>query len=309
MKNRLAFPIATGLFIVVVSAFYLRGLSSVPFHPDEQTYLFMSGDFERFFSNPSQLYWNPARSDDLRQKYRLRDAPLARWLIGLGRQLARRPAPQVDWDWSKDWVANQSNGALPSEDLLLVGRWSVAFLFPFSLWLIYQVAKSIGSNLSGWAAMILLASHALVLLHTRRAMAESVLLFSILLTLWALSRFADRPFWLALPAALAFNAKQSVAPLVLLCWGTTLLTPPQAQLSLRRRLQQALFFGMLFALVAVALNPVLWSNPWRSALAAWQERTSLVEEQVAAIRQVNPELVWESYPPTSFGDDCPSVFH
>ncbi|MFN3309147.1 MAG: hypothetical protein ACK44E_08055, partial [Anaerolineales bacterium] len=88
---------------------------------------------------------------------------------------------------------------------------------------------------------------------------------------------------------------------VLLCWGNTLLAVPQAQLSFRRRLQQALFFGMLFALVTLALNPVLWSNPWRSALAAWQERNSLVQEQVAAIRQVNPELVWESYPQRVLG--------
>ncbi|MCX8062630.1 MAG: glycosyltransferase family 39 protein [Anaerolineales bacterium] len=289
------------LFILLISIYYLSGLPSVPFHPDEQTYLFMSGDFERFVANPSQLYWDPNQSADLRQKYRLRDAPLARWLIGIGRQLARTPPPQVDWDWTKDWQTNQSNGALPSEKLLLVGRWSVAFLFPFSLWLMFQVAKSGGGNLSGWAAMILLASHALVLLHTRRAMAESGLLFSVLLTLWAIQRFADRPSWLAISAALAFNAKQSTAPLAILCFGIALVAPLKTNPNPRKQFLQAFAYGVLFVLVTLALNPVLWSNPVRAAIAAWQERTALVEEQVAAIRRVDAELVWESYPQRAFG--------
>ncbi|MCS7248993.1 MAG: hypothetical protein NZ840_12245 [Anaerolineales bacterium] len=291
--------IALGLFILLASFSYFAGLLSVPFHPDEQTYLFMSGDFERFFANPSLLYWNPNRLTDLRQKYRLRDAPLARWLIGVGRQFARAPAPEVDWDWSESWENNRSNGALPSLSLLLVGRWSVAFLFPFSLWLMFQVGKSIGGSLSGWVAMILLSGHALVLLHTRRAMAESGLIFSILLTLWAIQRFVDHPHWLAIPAALAFNAKQSAAPLAALCLGITLIAPKEN--SLQKRLLQATVYGMLFALVTLALNPVLWGHPMRAAVAAWRERTALVEEQVAAIRAVNPELVWESYPRRALG--------
>lgn len=298
-KPRQLYPVI--LFIVIASCLYFRGLSSAPFHPDEQTYLYMSGDLERFLAKPSQLFWSPAQETDLRQKYRLRDAPLSRWLIGIGRQIARQPAPQVDWDWSEDWETNRAHGALPAPDLLLVGRWSVAVFFPFSLWLMFQISKSIGGNLSGWTATILLASHALVLLHTRRAMAESGLLFCVLLTLWALNRDTERPYWLALPAALAFNAKQSVAPLAVLCWAVVLFTPGEKRLSLKKRLWQGLLFGLQFVFVTLMLNPVLWSNPWRAALAAWQERTALVNQQVTAIRSVSPELVWESYPQRMFG--------
>lgn len=301
MKNRSLQTILLSLCIGIISAFYFSGLPYVPFHPDEQTYLFMSGDFERFFTNPSQLFWDPNQPTDLRQKYRLRDAPLARWLIGIGRQLTRLPAPQADWDWSKRWEENRSNGALPSPRLLLVGRWSVAFLFPVSLWLMFQVAQSIGGNRSGWIALALLASHALVLLHTRRAMAESGLLFSVLFTLWAIQRFAERPYWLAIPAALAFNAKQSAAPLAVLCFGIPLIAPTETHRPLHKRLLQGVAYGVLFALVTFALNPVLWSHPLRAAIAAWQERTALVAEQTAAIRAVNPDLVWESYPQRAFG--------
>jgi hypothetical protein len=294
MKNQLPQKIAILGFIGLISIGYFLGLSGVPFHPDEQTYLFMSGDVERFFRNPSQLFWNPAHSADLRQKYRLRDAPLSRWLIGIGRQIARKPAPQVDWDWSKDWQANEANGALPSPDLLLVGRWSVAFLFPLSLWLMFQVAQEAGGVLSGWLAMLLLAGNALILLHTRRAMAESSLLFTLLLTLWSMKRFRRQPHWAAIPSALAFNAKQSSAPVILLCWAMTLLAPAETYISLKQRLKHTFFFGLIFASITLALNPVLWSDPLRASLAAWEERASLVKEQVAAIRAVNPELVWES---------------
>ena len=293
-KNQFAQTIVILGFIVPVSIGYFLGLPGVPFHPDEQTYLFMSGDVDRFFSNPGDLFWNPSQATELRQKYRLRDAPLSRWLIGIGRQIARKPAPQVDWDWSKDWETNQANGALPPQDLLLAGRLSVAFLFPLSLWLMFQVAKSIGNNLSGWAAMVILASHGLVLLHTRRAMAESALLFTCLLTLWLIQRPERSPWWIGLAAALAFNAKQSAAPLVLLAGVAVWCSGSESGLRFPQRFRNFIFFCLTFGLVTFLLNPFLWSNPLAAGRAAWFERNQLVVQQVEMVRAVNPEMVWET---------------
>jgi 4-amino-4-deoxy-L-arabinose transferase-like glycosyltransferase len=293
-KNQFAQTIVILGFIVLVSIGYFLGLPGVPFHPDEQTYLFMSGDVDRFFSNPGDLFWNPSQATELRQKYRLRDAPLSRWLIGIGRQIARKPAPQVDWDWSKDWETNQANGALPPQDLLLAGRLSVAFLFPLSLWLMFQVAKSIGNNLSGWAAMVILASHGLVLLHTRRAMAESALLFTCLLTLWLIQRPERSPWWIGLAAALAFNAKQSAAPLVLLAGVAVWCSGSESGLRFPQRFRNFIFFCLTFGLVTFLLNPFLWSNPLAAGRAAWFERNQLVVQQVEMVRAVNPEMVWET---------------
>ncbi len=295
MLNDRSLSIALILTIGLCSIVYFSGLSGVPFHPDEQTYLYMSGDFERLFTNPNQLYWNPSQSADIRQKYRLRDAPLARWMIGLGRQIGRTPAPEVDWDWSQDWQTNLAKGALPQARLLSLGRWSVAILFPFSLWLMFQIAKTAGGNLSGWVAMLALATNALILLHTRRAMAESGLIFSILLTLWSFQRFSHKPHWTAMATALAFNAKQSALPLVFLGWVNTLFSPSMTNISLSKRIQRAIQYGVIFACFTLALNPVLWSNPVRASFDAWQERILIVEDQVAAIRSVDPEMVWERY--------------
>lgn len=294
LRNQFPQTMAILGFIVLVSIGYFLGLPGVPFHPDEQTYLFMSGDVERFFSNPSSLYWQPTQATDLRQKYRLRDAPLTRWLIGIGRQIARQPTPQVDWDWGKDWDTNRANGALPAQDVLLVGRLSVAFLFPLSLWLMFAIAKSIGSDLSGWAAMVILAGNGLVLLHTRRAMAESALLFTCLLTLWLVQRPQRSAWWIGLAAALAFNAKQSAAPLVLLSAIAVLSSEGESGWRFPNRFHNFLFFCLTFGLVTFSLNPFLWSNPILAGRAAWFERNQLVSQQVEMVRSVNPEMVWET---------------
>ena len=36
-------------FILIASLIYLAGVNSVPFHPDESTYIYMSSDFQMFF--------------------------------------------------------------------------------------------------------------------------------------------------------------------------------------------------------------------------------------------------------------------
>ena len=159
------------LFVLVVTIFYLGGVQSVPFHPDESTAIFMSSDFETFFSKPSSLFWNPNNEQDLRQHYRELDAPLTRYLIGFGRWVTGQPATTNDWNWSASWDSNQQSGALPDPRLLLIARLSVAILFPFDLLLIFDAVRSMGNQLTAWASVILFVLNALILLHTRRAMA------------------------------------------------------------------------------------------------------------------------------------------
>ena len=79
------------VFILIVSLVYLAGVSSVPFHPDESTYIYMSSDFETFFRQPSEVFWQPEKSDELRQHYRLLDPPVLRTWIGFVRWLTRQP--------------------------------------------------------------------------------------------------------------------------------------------------------------------------------------------------------------------------
>lgn len=281
------------LFVLLVSAAYLSGIPAVPFHPDESTQIFMSSDLEIFFQNAPALYWAPDSAQPLRQHYRLLDAPLARLLIGFGRNITGAPPLQNDWDWSKDWQQNQQAGALPEERLLRLSRFSVAILFPFSLMLLYATAHALGGPSLGWASTILLAGNALVLLHTRRAMAESALLFTSILTLWALVRFQKQPLWIAAPAALAFNAKQTAAVFFLVGLAAVFWYSSGA---LPRRLLQGLLYTAIFLAITLLLNPYLWGSPFEAAQASLAARQALLQDQTGYFRLINPSQVLDTAP-------------
>jgi hypothetical protein len=149
--------------------------------------------------------------------------------------------------------------------------------------------------------MLSLASNALVLLHTRRAMAESTLLFTSILTLWTLQRFRQNTYLLAIPAALAFNAKQSNAPLALICLIAILFPLFEKKPLLRKRLLQVALFLFIFVAITVILNPFLWSDPWKAAQAAWLARKDLVQRQATVLALGNPHLVWETIPERILG--------
>jgi hypothetical protein len=161
------------VLLVASSLFYFWGLKAVPFHPDEGTQLFMSADFEALLTRPLTLVWQPGEDGDLRQRYRLLDAPLTRYLIGAGRMATGQPALVMDWDWSLGWKENSMAGAVPTPSQLDAARFAVASLFPLTLLFTYLTGKALVGGPAGLLAALLTATNALILLHTRRAMAES----------------------------------------------------------------------------------------------------------------------------------------
>jgi 4-amino-4-deoxy-L-arabinose transferase-like glycosyltransferase len=273
----------------LVTIFYLWGVARVPFHPDESTYLYMSGDLEALFRDPASLAWRPENAGDLSQHYRAIDAPLTRYLLGIGRGLAGLSPLPADWDWTKSWEENQSAGALPSDDLLLAGRVTVALLLPFCLLLIYLLGKAIGGCYTGLLAAALLGLNALILLHNRRAMAEGALTFGVLLACWSFLKARQRPWLVGLAAALAFNAKHSALALLpvgllAVCW-----IPGQTSARYRKMAIAATQFLLIFGLLTLALNPYLWRYPIQAARATWSARQELLESQLATTAYWAPE--------------------
>ena len=222
------------------------------------------------------------------------DAPLTRYLLGIGGTIAGLPALALDWDWSQSWEANQAAGALPGTDLLVVGRLAVTLLLPFNLLLTYAIGKQIHGELTGCLAVLLMGANALLLLHNRRAMAEAALTFGVLFALWSFLEGNRRPWLAGLGLALAFNAKQSglaLMPVGLLA----VIYLPAPVLSVKRlawvRLPWAWaqYLGV-FLLVTLALNPFLWRQPFKAAQAAWKERQELQARQVADNARLSPEV-------------------
>ena len=300
LKNNWLILLAISLLTIA----YLVGIPEVPFHPDESTQLFMSADIELFFADPSSLFWRPQNEQDLRQHYRELDAPLTRYLAGIVRQITRHPPLPQDWNWSASWEENQSTGALPDAGLLLAGRLSAAIFFPLNLYFLYKIMQKVHSSLAAWLSIFFFASNALILLHTRRVMAEGVLTFTILLTLYAISHLKRHQWLIAIPTALAFSSKQSTASLIGLGMvAVFMLENENHEIGLKKRayLFRIAQYLSICLLVLFLLNPFLWKHPVRAGQAAWKARSTLTTSQITTIAEKNPEKILTSAPQRTLG--------
>lgn len=280
--------------IGLITGFYIWGINLVPFHPDESTQLFMSSDYDLLIHDPLSLAWRSDLEENQRQSYRELDAPLTRYILGFSRSLFNIPALPVDWDWSKTWQQNQLAGAVPGNDLLFVGRLAVTLLFPISLVLIFFTGKKIGNRFTGLLAVLLLGSNALILLHTRRAMAEGALIFGITLSLWSFIQGDRRPWLAGLAIALACGAKQSALALLpagVLAVGWMQTNKPHW---IRKSAINIIQYLSAFILLTLALNPLYWSNPVKAIQASWQARNELLGRQTEATSSLAPEQVLQT---------------
>jgi hypothetical protein len=127
-------------------------------------------------------------------------------------------------------------------------------------------------------------------------MAESALIFTTLLTLWSFVKINKYPWLIALPAALAFSAKQSLGVLALVGILAVLWMSYQKQRSPNKAMRNLVAYSVLFLAVTFLLNPFLWSNPLQAAMAAVQSRQSLLQQQIATVASVDPEKSLTSIP-------------
>ena len=272
--------------LILLAALLFSGVGRVPFHPDETSLLFESRDLELYLSDPWSMAWSEAGRGRPEQEYRALNAPLSKYVLGIGRRLAGHGADEVgvDWDWSLSWEENRLRGALPAAEVLLPARLASTSLVAAALVLMYLCGLRFGGKSTGLASAALLGLNALVLLHGRRAMAEGSLIFAVCLGMWGILQ-ADRRPWLAgLATALAFSAKHTALPLLPLGWLAVLWRGQSASPApfARHAAQSSAIYLGTAALVIMAMNPLLWSDPFNSGMEALRARQALVQEQIRA---------------------------
>ncbi len=282
------------LLFMLTGIFIFSGIKDIPFHPDESTYLYMSGDFEQLLTNPTSLSFQPTNLQDQKQRYRLIDAPLTRYVIGIGRIFGRIPPLQHDWDWSESWDANIKRGAFPSEDLLSAGRYAMTTLLLLSTIFLYASGNTMGGRLTGILAALLLGVNAVALLHARRAMAEGVLIFGITFFLYSLSKSYKYPWMTGFSLAIAINAKHSsllLFPVGLLavCW-----IQEKSELQMRKTITNISLYLAGFTILTILLNPVFWNHPLEAVTTALSERQNLLIQQVSDTYDAMPERVLDN---------------
>jgi hypothetical protein len=272
------------IFIVL----YFVSIMQVPFHPDESTQLFNSYDVETFFKDPFSMAWEPSIPLTTQMRYRMLDAPLTRYFIGVGRFITDQPAQTKDWDWSKSWEENAEAGALPGVSTLLMARLSVCWIFPFSLLLFWHMLSKYFGKLAGWIGIFFLAGNSLILLHTRRSMAESLTVFFVIFCMWSIYFCRKHPWLIAIPVALVFNAKQSTAIWLVIGFLPILLNFKYTIHQKLLGLKHILLYAVIVMGVVFFLNPFMWNHPFQSLQEAYTLRQDLVAQQLADIIRVSP---------------------
>ncbi|PKO18474.1 MAG: hypothetical protein CVU39_03275 [Chloroflexi bacterium HGW-Chloroflexi-10] len=276
--------------LLILLTFYYSTLLLVPFHPDEATQIYMSSDVELIIYDIKSIYLRDDLQDPIKQNYRLLDSPLTKYSIGIARFIFQKPALTEDWQWDKSWEENSN--ALPSTDLLRVARMSTSIFFPGTLFFFYQLTRKIFSKPIAQISVILFASNSIVFLHTRRAMAEGILLFFLVLTLYCLYTFPNKwSFLTAIPVALAINAKQS---LIVLAFIALLILIYQHYRHPKDMLRYITLFSSIILFIFYLLNPVIWDRPINGITAMIEKRSELTNNQVNAIESVADKFILNS---------------
>ena len=283
------------LLFFLLSILLSQGINNIPFHPDESTYLYMSGDLDIYLRNPFSLSFDIQEDDDPRQRYRLIDPPLTRYVLGISRIIVRTPAIENDWDWSKTWEENLKNQAMPSKTMLHTGRVALTIFLLLSIVLLYFIGFYISGRISGFAAAVFLGLNALALLHGRRAMAEGILIFGITLFLISLIYSTKLPWLTGIGMAIALNSKHSTfllffVGLIAVCW----LTEKTSNLRLKIIRNLSLYAGS-FLLITIVLNPVFWNRPLKALQVAMFKRQQLLTQQVDDMQLLMPDRVLDSF--------------
>ena len=265
----------SSVFILV----YFWGMPKVPFHPDESTHIYMSQDLAILFNEPLSLAMVPGQELTPEATYRALDAPLARYLIGIGRFILNEPASASDWNWSANWQTNVDSGAMPTPELLFASRLISTLLLPFTVLLFYFSTRVIFPKIPSLIAAVYLGVHPLLLLHTRRAMSESVLLFGVVFFLWTITKEKRNPWLIGLALAVAINAKHTALVLlpvgiIAVCWS------PKGKLRLKELLTRITELTLVFLVISILLNPFYWKNPIQSLKVSYQTRQALTQQQV-----------------------------
>lgn len=266
--------------IALLSGVYFAGLSSVPFHPDEATQIFMSKDASLYVRGPGELSWEGNLPLTAEERYRAIDAPLARYLIGAARGLTSTTGLALDWDWTASWSENTAAGSLPSQRQLVVARSALTLPLLVGLLFYYLAVKKTLPGIIAIFSLLLLGLHPLILLHGRRAMSEGALVLGAALFLWTALQEKPNPWLIGLALGLALNAKHTAVGFLPAGLIAVSFLPGQKN-SLKMIAGRIARFLLGTALMFAILNPFYWKHPIQAFQTGLQTRITLAYRQRA----------------------------
>jgi len=266
------YRIVAVLWLTLLSGYVLAGSSQVPFHGDESTTIWMSKDYAYLVEGDlARVRYNEPPVDAAEQQLRLITGSLTKYLMGLSWQMSGNTTADINeqWHWGFDWDWNVTNGHMPSDDLLLIGRWSSALMLMMGVWVMFKIGEIAAGPVAAYSSSLLYAMHPALLLNGRRAMFEGGMILFLLLTVLLGLMFLRRQSWdaafgLGLVAGLALSAKHSAVFTVVLVLGICLLIIVyENRQSLRDVIggvAKLILTGGITIGVFYVLHPVLWGE-------------------------------------------------
>ncbi len=290
------------LWLGALAVYVLAGVGDVPFHGDESSLIAMSHDYYHLVQKRDiePVLYDPHPADPMDQELRLINGTVGKMAMGLAWDMAGLTAADLNepWLWGADWEYNVSMGHLPGERLLHAARLSSAVLTVISLVAVFAIAWLVGGRPAAWAAALIYASDAAVLLNGRRAMMEGAhLAFSTLAVLAALLVVREQgrhplPRRRALVGLTALFgvlgglavASKHPALIVVAAGFVAIASEPfirrkPSPLN-RRRILRWIGASILVLLTFLALNPAWWSDPLRMPGRVLELRSTLLDQQV-----------------------------
>jgi hypothetical protein len=185
------FPFLDAALLVLLGWYVFTGLSRVPFHGDESTFIRMSMDFAYLFSDHAvaKVAYHPQPGYySVEQYQRVLTGAINPLTIGLAWTIAGMDRADLNgfWIWypqnSDEWTYNAAVGNLPDERLLDVARIPSTLFTALSIVAVFAAALALArSRPAAWIAAILYATTPGILVNGRRAMQEGgMLLFTAL---------------------------------------------------------------------------------------------------------------------------------
>ena len=268
------------IFLVIVVIYILVGISQVPFHGDESTYIWRSQEYDTLVKQgnlKSILFTQP---DDYQQQLKLSIGSILIYSIGFARDIAGIDTVNNDWSWEDGWDVNLARGNRPEQQTLILARFCSAIMGAASIILFFLAARKLfPSRASAWVGTILLATQAGILLNFRRAMQEGPKFLFLTATLYLCSHLltdlkidkANRPLYalIGLASGLTLAAKQDASPALFALYFALALIPVLGKRNLGFILANILYLGaaaILAFAVFFAFMPVLWGW-WQTILA------------------------------------------
>ena len=284
-RNRI-FRILDEVFLALLAAYVLLGMTRTPFFGDESTFIRLSMDFAYIFQdhNIQKVVYRPLSASESTEPYttqyleqynRLLTGAVTPLTIGLAWNAAGINRADLNgfWQWyspagTNEWSFNVLNGNMPSPYLLDIARIPSTLFTAISVVVIFVVALGLSrSRPAAWIATILYATTPSILDNGRMAMQEgALLLFTSLVALCALFILRlmreGKPRWrrillgyglLGLASGLALAGKENAALIIVPAYLAVFIVLWSAGRELEPREKKAARFRLLFGLLGSGL--------------------------------------------------------